>query len=146
MPKFGGGLFSVLPKANEQFRLSPMFQIAIEKGWTPSEHFYIGVDLTWTVFIPDSFQDQTITISNSVVPPWVLLITPIPHFSLGYITRDELLITLGPAYLWGLTGSIRTPVSRSSFFAVEATWFFDRILFNTGLHDLYLNFMYGLRL
>lgn len=145
-PKFGAGFFGIVSKNTRSLSINPMIEMGIEKGWTIGESYFLSVDLMWTVFIPDSFQDQRITISNTVVAPWVLLITPIPHIQFGYRTSDQLLISIGPAYLWGLTFNIRKPVWQKWFLGAEATWFIDRAFFNTGLHDFYLNAVFGVRL
>jgi hypothetical protein len=147
MIKGGGGLFAVIGKDGDASRVDPMIQLGIEKGWILGEHIYLGTDLTWYAFVPDSFQDQRITLSgSSTVSSALLIAIPIPHLQLGYITKDDLLISIGPAYFWGVTATVRKPISKSFFLNAEATWFLDRAFFDTGLHDLYLNILVGLRL
>jgi hypothetical protein len=150
------GIFTVINSVNatanpavkdrDGLRTGLMTELGYEYGIVFSESYYVGVDATWTLFFPDSFKNQNITLQGGEpVSPLALALIPIVHFHFGYIFKDNTLLTVGVPYFWGLMSTIRHPISDSFFVEGKVLWFFDRILFNTGLHDLYFSGGLGLR-
>jgi len=110
--RFDAGIFGVVnslnatanPGASDRngIRTGPMLELGYEYGWVFSEAYYFGIDATWTAFIPDSFQNQNITLAEGEpVSPEALLLAPIVHFHFGYITDDNTLWTIGFPYFLG---------------------------------------------
>lgn len=130
-------------------RYGGMFELGYEYGWVISKNLYFGLDATWNLFFPDSFRPQNITLNpnsdGSPVPSWVVMLIPIVHSHIGYITPSNTLITLGTAYLWGVIATVRQPISNSFFVEAKGLWWLDRVLGNKGIHDIYFTVGAGIR-
>lgn len=140
---------SAIFNEGQKTKWAPLFELGYEFGSMVSQHFYLGIDATWILFFPDSFRPQHITLNGGKaghrVSPLMVILIPILQGHLGFRFKDETLVTLGPAYFWGLITTVRRPLNPSFFWEFKTLWFLDRLLFDQGIHDLFLTVGLGFR-
>ena len=99
--KMGLGGYAVF----DESRLGPVFHIGYEFGHFFGNHrqYYLAVDAMSSAFIPDTFEEKSITLfgkNYSVNSPWQLLI-PVVHLYTGYRLNPKQMIMVGSTYIWG---------------------------------------------
>lgn len=128
----------------ERFIPGPMMEYGLERGFTFKKNFYFGADLTWNIFYPDSFREESLDIYKF----WLI---PISHLHFGYIFEDKSLVTVGLTYLWGFIGTYRRPYTEKTFFEVKIVrWFDDKwdddAPFHQAIHEYFFTVGVGYRL
>ena len=145
--KGGLGSYAVF----DESRLGPVFHLGYEFGqfFGNQQQYYLAIDAMSSAFIPDTFEEKSITLfgkSYSVKSPWQLLI-PVVHFYAGYRLNQKQIIMIGSTYIWGLTLATRSIIEKSPYFwEVSVVFFLDRVFFDSGIHDGYATLNLGINL
>ena len=124
------------PTDKRYYIAGPMLEYGIEKGLL-LDRVYLAADVTWPIFIPDSFVKQDLE-------PWKMWLIPITHLHLGYLVTDSLLVTVGSTYFWGLAVSIRYADSPSRIFELKYVKWLDEPWeedwpFHQSIHDTFIS-------
>ncbi len=113
---------------------------SVEYAWV-FDRTFLSLDLTW-LYYEDMFKSKEFTgnplFGDYKVPSWALFLTPITGAHIGYVFESNDLVTIGFAYFWGVTGTYRHQFDDHFSIEGRATWFYDRVLYNDGLHDLHI--------
>jgi hypothetical protein len=141
------GTFSAF---DQPLRVGGMLELGYEYGWVFGKSFYLGFDVTWNLFFPDSFKPQNITLNpntnGSPAPSWLVIAIPIIHSHFGYVFQStQTLVTLGSAYVWGITSTVRQPIKDNLFVEAKWLWWLDRVLGDQGIHDMYFTVGGGIK-
>ncbi|BBH51856.1 hypothetical protein [Fluviispira sanaruensis] len=142
----GGLALNVLEDEKNEFlsrpKTAPLAILGGEYGWVYKQKYYLGVEANFMLF-PSIFTNKKTKItafSNHEVPGWVVAFVPNIHGHIGYIFDNKVMITTGFFYLWGIVNTLRIPVSEKLSYEFRTLWFYDRVFFNTGLHDFHFAF------
>lgn len=131
------GVFQhVLPE--DIIRIGPCAELGIEYGIClgKNQQFYVGGDLLFNIFFPDSFKLAGITLfgQNHRVYP---IFFPVFDVLIGYNLSKESQVLIGSTYFWGITAGYRQFIKNNIYISFKAVWWADRILWQQGLHDAY---------
>jgi hypothetical protein len=110
------------------------------------DRIYLGTELSWLYYETLLRPNQTIYVhpllGQWTIPAWALLSVPLSDVMLVYQTDNNTLFQLGLTYLWGVCATINTPINDHLSMNFKTRWFFDRVLYNDGIHDFH--FLLGL--
>jgi len=118
-----------VPKAALQLTGNAALFYGYEFGHQFQNRFYIGGSLEWIVGFPRNFLPN----NQAVLPRWQLWLQPLTHVRAGYVFPNDMMLSLGITYLWGLTLNLRTPLGE--YFFLEAQW----LQWLDGITNLYQN-------
>lgn len=128
-------------------------EIGFIAGWAAEYSFdmsgkkYFSVDMSFPYY-NEIFEGEDIASSpifgRFVFPRFFLMLIPIFKAHIGYELREDILLTIGPVYVWGIGARVRKLVSPNISFDLEIHYFLDRMFIDDGLHDLHamLSFSY----
>ncbi|MCP5322753.1 MAG: hypothetical protein H6492_01940 [Candidatus Paracaedibacteraceae bacterium] len=104
-----GGAFGVFQHVlpEDTLRIAPCAELGVEYGicFGQYQQFYVGGDILFNIFFPDSFKLAGITLfgKNHMVYP---IFFPVFDMLVGYNLNIDSQILVGSTYLWGLTWGI----------------------------------------
>lgn len=135
-----GGAFGVFQHVlpEDTLRIAPCAELGVEYGicFGQYQQFYVGGDILFNIFFPDSFKLAGITLfgKNHMVYP---IFFPVFDMLVGYNLNIDSQILVGSTYLWGLTVGYRQFIRNNMYISFKAVWWADRVLWKIGLHDAY---------
>jgi hypothetical protein len=142
----GGFTLNILKDNTNDFlaqpKVTPLVILGGEYGWEFKDKYYLGLEANFMLY-PDilTTEKRTITIfSDHEVPGWAVALVPNVHAHAGYIFDNKIMFTTGLFYLWGLVNTVRIPINTNFAYEFRSLWFYDRVFFNTGIHDFHFSF------
>jgi len=142
----GGITLNVLKDRTNDFlaqpKISPLAILGGEYGWVFKNKYFLGVEVNFMlypeIFSTDEFE---ITLIDHVkIPSWAIGFIPNVHGHVGYIFDNNIMVTAGMFYLWGIVTTLRVPINEKFSYEFRSLWFYDRVFFKTGIHDFHFTF------
>lgn len=119
---------------------------ALEYSFDMSGKKYLSLDMSFPYY-NEIFEGEEIASSpifgRFIFPRFFLMLIPIFKAHIGYELREDILLTIGPVYFWGVGARVRKLIASNISFDFEIHYFLDRIFINDGIHDLHAMFSFS---
>jgi hypothetical protein len=113
---------------------SALFRYGIEYGYQfRNSHFFIAGALDWTIVYPRNFTFRG-NKPDFFKPPISLWYNPVTDVKMGWAFNEKWLATIGSAYLWGLTNSLRYRANDALFVETSTIVWMDRVFDTKGYY------------
>lgn len=111
---------------------SALLSYGFEYGFPFAQRYFFSLGLDWSIVYPRNFENLNNGFFEANAALWY---TPITHVQFGYMPSEDWLVTLGLAYFWGATFSVRYKVKDFLFIDTRGIVWMDRVFDTNGAFD-----------